>query len=42
MDIVQVCALVSVMNCLRLVIYRPIPLKQVIHYKLIKENAIVD
>ena len=31
----KVCAMVSAVNCVRLMIHRPIPLKQIIHDMLI-------
>ena len=31
----RVCAMVSAVNCVRLMIHRPVPLKQIIHYMLI-------
>ena len=35
----RVCAIVSAVNCVRLMIHRPVPLKQIIHYMLIKEKS---
>ena len=34
-----VCAMVSAVNCVRLLNHRPVPLKQIIHYTLKKEEA---
>ena len=31
----RVCAIVSAVNCVRLLIHRPVPLKQIINYRLI-------
>ena len=34
----RVCAMVSAVNCVRLMIHRPVPLKQIIHYMFKKKN----
>ena len=34
----RVCAMVSAVNYLRLMIHRPVPMKQIIHYMLILKN----
>lgn len=36
MDVGEVRAMVSAVNCVRLMIHRPVPLGQIIHYTLIK------
>ena len=33
----KVRAMISAVNCVRLMIHRPVPLKQIIHYMLIKK-----
>ena len=32
----RVCAVVSAVNCVRLMIHRPVPLKQIMYYMLIR------